>query len=152
MAINKEQLLRNPDIDPSSDVIAKAIGEANNAYIKFNNALANHDIQLEWRYYNDGKAWLAKGLYKWTGVRGGQNKTTVFWLSIWDGFFKVTIYFPEKSRADVLSLPLDNEVKLMISDSRQMGKLNYFPLVFDLRSDEMFEAVFLLSDFRKSIK
>ncbi|TVM02880.1 MAG: hypothetical protein CV087_08085 [Candidatus Brocadia sp. WS118] len=89
---------------------------------------------------------------KWTGVRGGQNKTTVFWLSIWDGFFKVTIYFPEKSRADVLSLPLDNEVKLIISDSRQMGKLNYFPLVFDLRSDEMFEAVFMLSDFRKSIK
>jgi hypothetical protein len=40
----------------------------------------------------------------------------------------------------------------MISDSRQMGKLNYFPLVFDLRSDEMFEAVFMLSDFRKSIK
>jgi hypothetical protein len=64
----------------------------------------------------------------------------------------VTIYFPEKSRADVLSLPLDNEVKLIISDSRQMGKLNYFPLVFDLRSDEMFEAVFMLSDFRKSIK
>jgi hypothetical protein len=147
-----KQLLRNPDIDPSSEVIAKALGESNKAYIKFINELANHDIQLEWRYYNDGKAWLAKGLYKWTGVRGGQNKTTVFWLSIWDGFFKVTIYFPEKSRADVLSLPLDNEVKLMISDSRQMGKLNYFPLVFDLRSDEMFEAVFMLSDFRKSIK
>ena len=147
-----KQLLRNPDIDPSSEVIAKALGESNKAYIKFINELANHDIQLEWRYYNDGKAWLAIGLYKWTGVRGGQNKTTVFWLSIWDGFFKVTIYFPEKSRADVLSLPLDNEVKLMISDSRQMGKLNYFPLVFDLRSDEMFEAVFMLSDFRKSKK
>jgi len=147
-----EQMLRNPDIAPSSDVIAKAIGEANNAYIKFINELANHDIQLDWRYYNDGKAWLAKGLYQWTGVRGGQNKTTVFWLSIWDGFFKVAIYFPEKSRADVLSLPLDNEVKLMISDSRKTGKLNYFPLVFDLRSDEMFEAVFMLADFRKSTK
>jgi len=33
-----------------------------------------------------------------------------------------------------------------------MGKLKYFPLVFELRSEEMFEAVFLLADFRKSIK
>lgn len=152
MKTNAEQVLRNPDIQPSSDVIAKALGESNNAYIKFINELASHDIHLEWRYYNDGKSWLAKGLFKLTGVRGGQNETTVFWLSIWYSFFKVTIYVPEKSRANVLSLPLDNEVKLMISDSQQMGKLKYFPIVFDLCSDEMFEAVFLLADFRKSIK
>lgn len=147
-----EQMLRNPDIAPSSDVIAKALGEANNAYIKFINEIASHDIQIDWRYYNDGKAWLAKGLFKWRGVRGGQNETIIFWLSIWDGFFKVTIYIPEKARAEVLSLPLDSEVKLMISDSQQMGKLKYFPIVFDLCSDEIFEAVFLLADFRKSIK
>lgn len=152
MKTNTEQMLRNPDIQPSSDVIAKALGESNNAYIKFINELASHDIHLEWRYYNDGKAWLAKGLFKWTGVRGGQNETTAFWLSIWDSFFKVSIFVPEKARAEVLSLSLDNEVKLMISDSQQIGKLKYFPIVFDLCSDEMFEAVFLLADFRKSIK
>ena len=148
----KQQMLRNPDIQPSSDVIAKALGEANNTYMKFINQLASHDIQLEWRYYNDGKAWLAKGIYKWIGARGGQNETTVFWLSIWDGFFKVTIYIPEKARADVFSLSLDNEVKLIIADSKQMGKLKFFPLVFDLCTDEMFEAIFYLADFRKSIK
>jgi hypothetical protein len=64
----------------------------------------------------------------------------------------VTIYVPEKNCTDVLSLPLDNEVKLMIADSQQMGKLKYFPIVFDLCSDEMFEAIFLLVDFRKRIK
>ena len=152
MAINKEQLLRNPNMQPTDDVIAKALGESNDAYIKFINEIASHDIHLDWRYYNDGKAWLAKGLFKWTGVRGGQKETTVFWLSIWDGFFKVTIYVPEKARADVLSLTLDNEVKLMIEATQQMGKLKYFPIVFDLCSDEMFEAVFLLADYRKSIK
>lgn len=152
MKTTREQLLRNPDIPPSSDVIAKALGEANNAYIKFINELASRDIQLEWRYYNDGKAWLAKGLYKWTGVRGGQNETTVFWLSIWEGFFKVTIYVPEKARGDVLSLPLDNELKLMIAETKQTGKLNYFPIPFDLYSDERIESFFSLADFRKSIK
>ncbi len=148
----KEQSLRNPDIYPSSDVIAKALGKANNAYIKFINELANHDVQLVWRYYNDGKAWLAKGLYKWQGIRGGQKETTVFWLSIWDGFFKVTIYVPEKDRTDLYSLPHNNEVKLMIENSKQMGKLKHFPIVFNLCSDEAFETVFSLVDFKKAIK
>ena len=151
MGSAKEQLLRNPDIEPSSDVIAQALGAANNAYIKLINELASQDIHLEWRYYNDGKAWLAKGLFKWTGARGGRKETTVFWLSIWDGFFKVTIYVPEKARADVLRLPLGSEVKRMIAESEQMGKLKFFPLVFNLRSDEMLEEVFLLADYRKSI-
>lgn len=74
----KEQLLRNPDIEPSGDVIEKALGQANNTYMKFLVELASHDIRLEWRYYNDGKAWLAKGLYKRTGARGGQSEKTVF--------------------------------------------------------------------------
>lgn len=152
MKTNKEQLLRNPDIQPTSDVIAAALGEANDAYIKFIKELASHDIQIVWRYYTDGKAWLAKGIYKWTGVRGGQKEATVFWLSIWDGFFKVTIFVPEKAHAEILSLPLDNEVKLMVASSKQMGKLNYVPLVFDLYSDEVFESFFTIADFRKSMK
>ncbi len=150
MKTTKEQLLRNPDIQPSSDVIAKALGEANSAYTKLINQLVNHDIQLEWRYYNDGKAWLAKGLYKWIGARGGKKEKTVFWLSIWDSFFKVTIFVPEKARLDVLSLPFDDELKQMIANSKQMGKLKYFPIVFDLCSEEMFEPIFSLFEFNKS--
>jgi len=147
-----QQLLRNPDIQPTEVVIEEALGEANNAYVKFVRKLASHDIQIEWRYYTDGKAWLAKGLYKWTGVRGGQNETTVFWLSIWDSFFKVTIYIPEKSRADVLCLPLHEDVRRMAEKARLMGnRLSYFPLVFDLCSDELFEAIFSLVDFKKRI-
>lgn len=57
-----------------------------------------------------------------------------------------------KSPCRCMSLLLDNEVKLMIEATQQMGKLKYFPIVFDLCTDEMFEAVFMLSDFRKSIK
>lgn len=153
MKSTRQQLLRSPDIQPTSDVIAEALGEANNAYVKFLSELANNGIQLQWRYYTDGKAWLAKGLHKWTGVRGGQNEITVFWLSVWDGFFKVSICIPEKARTDILNLPLCDKVKQMIANSKQMGeKLKYFPLVFDLDSDVMFEAVYILADFRKNIK
>lgn len=152
MKTNKEQLLRNSDIQPTSDVIAEALGASNKAYLKFINELPKHDIDLEYRYYSDGKAWLAKGLHRWIGARGGKKEITVFWLSIWDGYFKVTIYVPEKARADVLSLPLDDGVKQMVAASKQMGKLKNFPLTFDLQSDEMFDAFFCLADFRRDLK
>ena len=147
------QMLRDPGIQPTDDVIAMALGEANDAYLKFISLLAGMDIRLEWRYYTDGKAWLGKGLYRWTGARGGQRETTVFWLSLWQGFFKVTIYVPEASRADILSLPLDDEVKRMAAERERMGnRLTYLPLVFDLRSDELFPSVFALADFKKSLR
>lgn len=153
MKSNYKQLLRNPNIQPTSDIIAEALQDANDSYIKFLNELANQDIDLEWRYYTDGKAWLGKGLYKWLGVRGGQKVTTVFWLSIWEAFFKITIYIPEKARDDLFSLPLNNTVKQMINDSKQMGnRLKFFPLVFELNSNESFEQIHILFDFKKSLK
>jgi len=78
---------------------------------------------------------------------------TVFWLSVWDGFFKVSVFVPEKSRADVSSLLLPDEVLRMIAEARQMGeRLKFFPVVFDLRSDEIFEGLFELAEFKKRIK
>lgn len=78
MKSSDKQLLRNPDIQPTSEIKAEALQDANDSYIRFLNELENQDIDLEWRYYTDGKAWLGKGLYKWLGVRGGQKVTTVF--------------------------------------------------------------------------
>jgi hypothetical protein len=44
----------------------------------------------------------------------------------------VTIYIPEKTRADVFRLPLDNKVKLMIAETNKWGKGNTF-LLFSTR-------------------
>lgn len=151
MEAAKEQLLKNPDTDPSSDGIAQGPGQACNAYIWFIKELNNRGIEVAWRYYTDGKAWLAKGLYKWTGFRSGQKEPTVFFLSVWGGFFKVTIYSPDKVRAEVLNLPLDNEVKSTIAAAKRVGKMQVFPVVFDICSDKIFKALFLLIDLRKSL-
>lgn len=147
------QLLRDPAIEPTADVLDQALGASNEAYLRFVSELAGRDIQLVWRYYTDGKAWLAKGLYQWTGARGGKKELTVFWLSVWDGFFKVSIFVPEKYRAELLQLPLTEDVLQNISDAKQMGeRLKFFPVVFDLRSDEMFEDLFEIMNFKKKMK
>ena len=146
-----EQQLRDPSIEPTSSIMAKSLGLAYNAYMKFIEELKNRDIQVEWRYYKDGKAWLGKALYKWTTIRGTQKEMTACWLSIWKGFFRVSLFIPEKARADVLSLKLSDEIRIMIENSKQMGKLKFFPLVFDLESDKLFEELYTLIDFRKML-
>jgi len=148
---NARQLFRDPAIEPTSEVLAAALGAANDAYVTFTGELRQHDIDLQWRYYTDGNAWLGKGVYERIGARGGKKEITAFWLSIWDGFFRVCIYMPEKARADALRLPLDGEIKDMVAGAEQMGKLKFFPLVFDLTSDELFDPIYILVDFRKCI-
>ena len=87
METAKRQMLRDPGVEPTDEVIAMALGEANDAYMKF------------------------------------------------------------------ISLPLDNEVKRMAAEGERMGnRLRYLPLVFDLRSDELFPSVFALADFKKSLR
>ena len=49
-------MLRDAEIEPTSEVIAKGLGEANTAYTKFIAEVKNYDIQVDWRYYNNGKA------------------------------------------------------------------------------------------------
>ena len=152
MKDTKKQLLRDSAVEPTNEVLAEALGEANAAYVAFLQELASHGIELVWRYYPDVKAWLAKGQIYWTGVRGGKKEATVFWLSVWSGFFKVTIYVPEKARVEALQLPLNEEVKQMILNSQTMGKFQFFPLVLDVSSSERFYDLFALLDFRKSLR
>ena len=150
--MQEQQLLRDPGVEPTGEIIAEGLGTAYSTYERFLEGLKTRDIQVGWRYYNDGKSWLGKALYKWTTVRGANKEMTVFWLSIWDGFFKVSIFIPEKVREDALNLSLDDETKNMINNAKQMGKLKFFPLTFELRSDELLDGIYILLDFKKTIK
>ncbi|MFV0412482.1 MAG: DUF3788 family protein [Oscillospiraceae bacterium] len=146
------QLLRDAATAPTDATIAKGLGAASRAYTKFIEQLEKRSVTVNWRYYNDGKAWLGKGLHKWATTRGTPKEATVFWLSIWQGFFKVSIFIPEKARSNALALPLGAETKKMIQAAKQMGKLKFFALVFNLQSDELFEDIDTLIDFRKALK
>ena len=150
--MKNEQLLRDIAIEPTDEVIASCLESTNSTYLKFIDQLQNYDIELNWRYYNDGKAWLAKGLNCWTTSRGTKKEKTIFWLSLWSDFFKVTVFIPEKNRLDALELPLNNETIKMVKEAKQMGKLKFFPIVFNIYSDEMFIELLTIIDFRKNLK
>ena len=51
-----EQLLRDPNIQPTEEVLSAALGDNFATWCLFNEKLPDYDISIEWRYYNDGKA------------------------------------------------------------------------------------------------
>ena len=148
----QEQLFRDPATAPTREAITAALGAAGGVYPHFLEEAERHAIVLDWRYYKDGKAWLCKGLYRWTTTRGTPKETMAFWLAVWEGFLRLTIYVPEKHREAALNLPLSAEMKLTVAEAKQMGKLKFFPLTFDLRDDAAFGDLFTLIDFRKLLK
>lgn len=147
-----EQLLRDANIEPTDEVIAAALGEVYDAYATFAGGLAARDVQVQWRYYNDGKSWLGKCIYAWTTSRGTSKEATMCWLSVWEGFFRVGIMIPAKHQEGALALPLSDAVRDKVQQAEQPGKMKTIPLGFDLCDDSLFADLYALIDFKKQLK
>lgn len=148
---NAQQLLRDANIEPTVGIIADGLGTTNTVYVKFIEELREYNISLmDWRYYNDGKTWLSKGEYKWTTARGTNKVKPVFWLSIWEGFFKVSFFFSEKMRTELLSLPISTDTKEIIKNTEATGKtMKSISIIFDITDECQLNDVYVLAEFRK---
>jgi hypothetical protein len=148
--MEQKQMLREPDIKPTSNVLEQGLGTAYKTFIKFTADLKCLNITLmDWRYYNDGKAWLSKGEYKWTTPRGTHKVKPIFWLSIWDGFFKISFFFADSFRTVLQDLPISQAVKKSITDARKMGKtMRFFPLIIDVKTDKQLKDVYTIAEYK----
>lgn len=136
-------LLSEKEILPTNEVIEKALGERYFVFKEFIEIITNSKfgLVLEWKYYNDGKSWLCKVCYK---------KKTVFWLSIWNNFFKVGFYFTEKNCLEIASLDIDNKTKEEFSHSKNIGKL--IPLTIKMIKKEQIDDVLKIIEYKKKLK
>ena len=149
--MNDRQLLRDPDIEPTSEVIAEGLGAAYETYSEFINELGKYGITLmDWRFYNDGKAWLSKGEYKWTTPRGAIKVKPIFWLSIWEGFFRTTFFFSTSVQAELHDLPISQETRALIRNAKPMGKsMRFIPVIIDIKTSPQLGDVYTIAQFRK---
>jgi len=134
---NQIRLLHDSEIEPTDKVLENLLGnEVSNVYQEMLKIILDEfNIQHEWRYYNDGKSWLFKATFK---------KKTIFWLSAWEGFIKISFYFTEKTSSGVLELPINNKIKEDFTNAVRSGKL--IPLSIEIEQKEQ------LSDFREVVK
>lgn len=136
-------LLNDRDVYPDEAVLAAHLGRAKAAWDAFTAGVAAKypDAALEWRYYNDGKAWLCKLTRK---------KKTICWISIWDRFFKTGFYFTAKHDQGVEALPIAPELKAAYREHPPFGTMK--PLTIEVRTRKALEDVFTVAAFKSGLK
>ena len=140
---NENLLLREKEIEPTDEVLEKALGkELFTIYQEIIKTFTDEfSLELQWRFYNDGKAWLCKVVHK---------KKTILWLSIWENYIKTGFYFTDKTGIGVLELDIDNKIKEVFEVAKPIGKL--IPLVIDIDQQNQIEDLKKVVKYMKELK
>jgi len=127
-----ELLLNDKNEYPDDNVLRRHLGKTKVIWDQFTSQVSALPgaMTMEWRYYNDGKSWLCKLVYK---------KKTMCWISIWDGFFKTTFYFMERNDKDIQALPIDKRWKESYLSHKGFGKLK--PLTIEVKTKKALSNV-----------
>ena len=137
------QFLRDPDHSPEKDVLENVLKESYLVYDELIKTITASDIGLvpQWNYYKDGKTWLCKVCYK---------KKTVFWLSVWDRYFKTGFFFTEKNCPGVENLNIDDNIKADFKNNKHIGRL--IPLSIDINRRDQIDDLLKIIEYKKSLK
>ena len=137
------KLLNDKNVFPTDEVLQKALGKRHVLFKELIDTITGDDYGLtfEWRFYNDGKSWLGKAVYK---------KKTIFWLSVWDDCFRTGFYFTEKTRGGIMELNVDEKIKAAFAKTKSAGKLVPLPLNVDKK--RQIKDVLEIVKYKKSLK
>lgn len=136
-------MMREEHVAPETEVLKKVLKQSYLAYEEWMKTVTSPEqgYTPEINYYRDGKAWLCKGIHK---------KKTVFWLSYWNGFFKITFYFTEKTAAGVYNLNIAAQLKEDFRNHKPAGK--FMPFTVMVSSPEQLTDIIKVADYKKSLK
>ena len=127
--------LRNESIYHDETVLMTVLDESFYSYKALLELFAKHEMDYEWRYYHDGKAWLFKVQKK---------KKTIVWMSAWKGYMQATLYIPEKHLERVYELDISLEMKEVFRSTKNVGKSK--PCIFKITEKSIladFETVMM---------
>jgi len=132
-------LLNDKSEYPDDEVLLRELDKSKSIWDEFVNQISTSfaPMSLEWNFYNDGKAWLCKLVYK---------KKTVCWISVWQGFFKMTFYFTGKNNKDINGLNINLNLKKSYRSNKSFGKLK--PLTIDVKAKKALSNVFELVQYK----
>ena len=135
-----KKLLQDPEIFPSKEVLENALGKVYNILEELETKLTQPEYALvfHWKYYRDGKAWLCKVVHK---------KKTIFWLSVWEGYFKTGFYFLERHLEGIAALDIDENSFTMVKDCGKM-----IPVIFNINKKKQIPALLKMVEYKKTAK
>ena len=154
-AKNDDLRLRDPNIEPTDTLLADVLGGSFDTYKTFCNALADLDIEQVWQFYPcfATKAWLARGEFKWITPRMAKKSKNIYWLSVWDKCFIVSVWFKGQNREEVLKLNISDQTKKAVMEAKQFGpKMNTFPVDFRLTTPDQLADLYELIKCKKRLE
>jgi hypothetical protein len=125
---------------PTLELIEGVLGDAAPCWAILTRHFADTGALVEWRYYREGR-WLAKAVNK---------GRTVGWLSVEDGYVRVTCYFAERHRLPLLADETLAELHPAIVQTPLKGRL--FPVTLEVRSAADVENAFRVIAARVRMK
>ncbi len=136
-------LLNDPDLYPSDKVLEETLIGSYPAFLELRSTCTPEPpgLSFEWKYYKDGHAWLCKVVHR---------KKTVFWLSVWNGYFKTTFYFTEKTGSGIAQLEIDASLKKSFKENKHIGKL--IPLTIQILDRSPLKDLLLVIDYKMKQK
>lgn len=133
--------LTDKNLAPTPDVLQATLQDSFPAYMQLERELKENGTIIEWRYYNDGKAWLGKLLNK---------KNNLGWLHAYNGSFTVRCFFMEKHKETVAQSEIPAQYKEAFLQETFDSKLK--PIYITVHSTEQTRDVHKLINLKKQLK
>lgn len=135
-------LLTNRDAYPTNEVLQQHFSDAEYAlYRQLLDGLHQNDLREEWNYYNDGKSWLGKILFK---------KKNLGWISYLETGLQIGVYFGERVWPQVLALEVDERIKSKLPQIEKSGKL--YGVIIPISDEAYVQAALQLVLFKKTTR
>jgi len=131
-------LLNDQSIFPSEEILKNVLAESYAVFEELSAILTASGAVLNWKYYKDSKAWLCNASYK---------KKTIFWLSVWNGYFKTSFYFLERHIEGIAALEIDEDSFTL---AKEWGKM--IPVLFNISKSEQLPDLLKMVEFKKKAK
>jgi hypothetical protein len=110
-----ENVFKTRETQPDEEMIKKALGEG---YIYFENLRWIVDDEIgpttrEWKFYGEKLGWTLKTFLK---------RRNLYFISIYDGYFKIAFVFGEKAAKSVLDSGIDPSLKKEFARARKFAE------------------------------
>ncbi|HEX3007896.1 MAG TPA: DUF3788 family protein [Bacteroidales bacterium] len=135
-------VLKDPSVHPTDEIVFSHIGDKKILWEQLNNHISTErkDMSGEWRYYNDGKSWLFRGLKK---------DKVIFWTAVMEGYFRVTFYLSSKAESLVAESNLPEKIK---TDFEATRGAKFRSITLLMESEEDIENLKKLIEIKLKVK
>ena len=143
MSEKENLILTDKQIYPTDELIFSIIGDKKIFWQTIMNHMSNNYRESlgQWNFYNDGKRWLFKMVYK---------KKTIFWAGIITDTFRITFYLGNKAEAIIENSDLPQGIKEEFKTAKKYGLIR--PVTFIVNDQTAVDNVLKMISIKSKIK